>query len=65
MAEIVEFSSKVRQRPPPRSSQRRFGADRAKGEGTVLFLPCVRHEPIEDNPAGQDAASKSDRRQIR
>ena len=60
MAEIVEFSSKLRLRPPPRSPLRRFGAE----EGTVLFLPCVRREPIAVDPAGHDGTAAGERKRI-
>ena len=61
MAEIVEFSSKVRLRPPPKPPGRRFGAEE---DGTVLFLPCVRREAIEGDPVGGGLSASGDRKRI-
>ena len=60
MAEIVEFSSKVRLRPPPKLPGRRFGGD----DGTVLFLPCVRYGPIEGDQTGHDGTGAGERKRI-
>lgn len=60
MAEIVEFSIKARQRPPPKPSGRRFDAD----NGNVLFLPCVRREPIDGESVGQAAPDAGGKKRI-